>query len=407
MKKIVLLLMLIFSPMLSYGLEPQEVLVIANRFVPDSVDIARYYMEKRGIPKANLVKVTTTEHETCSRNIYIKEIVEPVRKAVLKHSGIKTLVTVYGMPLKVQAPGLDKIEKEKLNSFQNQIKTLQAHLKTLENKKSEEGEQLRKSIQKIKNSINGLQKKDMSAAVDSELTLVLQDDYPLRRWQANPFFVGYKNRKLKLNRNDVLLVSRLDARKPEIVKRMIDDSLAAEELGLKGKAYFDGRYKRDNKLPPNASFYKKYDEAIYRAADRLKESNLLPVIVDSKEKLFQPGSAPDTALYVGWYSLSNYVDAFDWEKGSIGMHVASVECESLRNKRNLWCRRMLEDGASAVIGPVGEPYLQAFPQPEAFFGFLTDGYYTLVESYFLSQPYLSWRMILIGDPLYRPFKSKH
>jgi len=65
----------------------------------------------------------------------------------------------------------------------------------------------------------------------------------------------------------------------------------------------------------------------------------------------------------------------------------------------------LEDGAAAVIGPVAEPYVQAFPVPELFFNFLTDGYYTLVEAYFLSLPYLSWQMVLVGDPLYRPFKN--
>ena len=63
-------------------------------------------------------------------------------------------------------------------------------------------------------------------------------------------------------------------------------------------------------------------------------------------------------------------------------------------------------GVAATLGPVGEPYLQAFPPPELFFSLLTDGYYTLVEVYFLSLPYLSWQMILVGDPLYRPFKTK-
>jgi len=52
---------------------------------------------------------------------------------------------------------------------------------------------------------------------------------------------------------------------------------------------------------------------------------------------------------------------------------------------------------------VGEPYVQAFPPPEIFFTLLLDGSYTLVETYFLSLPSLSWQMVLVGDPLYRPF----
>ena len=66
---------------------------------------------------------------------------------------------------------------------------------------------------------------------------------------------------------------------------------------------------------------------------------------------------------------------------------------------------MLEEGAAAVIGSVGEPYVQSFPVPAMFFYYLTDGYYNLVEAYFLSLPYLSWQMVLVGDPLYRPFKN--
>jgi hypothetical protein len=67
---------------------------------------------------------------------------------------------------------------------------------------------------------------------------------------------------------------------------------------------------------------------------------------------------------------------------------------------------MLEKGVAATIGPVGEPYVQAFPPPEIFFGLLIDGHLTLAECYALSNPFLSWKMVLIGDPLYRPFKYR-
>jgi len=67
---------------------------------------------------------------------------------------------------------------------------------------------------------------------------------------------------------------------------------------------------------------------------------------------------------------------------------------------------MLEKGVAATIGPVGEPYVQGFPLPEIFFSGLLGGDLTLAECYLISLPYLSWQMVLIGDPLYRPFKSK-
>ena len=33
------------------------------------------------------------------------------------------------------------------------------------------------------------------------------------------------------------------------------------------------------------------------------------------------------------------------------------------------------------------------------------GKLSLAECYLLSLPYLSWKMVLIGDPLYRPFAA--
>ena len=43
------------------------------------------------------------------------------------------------------------------------------------------------------------------------------------------------------------------------------------------------------------------------------------------------------------------------------------------------------------------------PESEVFFGLLVEGYLTLAECYLVSTPFLSWQMVLIGDPLYRPF----
>ena len=62
---------------------------------------------------------------------------------------------------------------------------------------------------------------------------------------------------------------------------------------------------------------------------------------------------------------------------------------------------MLDNGIAATVGPVGEPYFQSFPMPEIFFDFLTQGQLTLAESYLVSLPYLSWKQVLVGDPLYR------
>jgi uncharacterized protein (TIGR03790 family) len=200
-----------------------------------------------------------------------------------------------------------------------------------------------------------------------------------------------------------MMVGRLDAPTPEIVRRMINDSLQAEAVGLQGNAYFDARWPL--RKEKNLHGYPLYDASLHRAAEATKRLGRLAVTLDEQESLMAPGSAPDAALYCGWYSLGKYVDAFEWRPGAIAYHIASVECETLKKMGSqVWCKRLLEDGVAATIGPVAEPYLEAFPLPELFFGFLFDGHYTLAESYFLSLPFLSWQMVLIGDPLYRPFR---
>ena len=406
-KNVGLIFLVLFSlfPVQAIALSPDEVLVIANRFVPESVDLARYYMDKRGIPKENLIKITTTEKETCSREIYNNEIAEPVRNFLLNRKGIQALVTVYGVPLKVKQPKLTGEEKKQLKLQREQSKQLNAQLKAIEGKKSPEEKGLKEKLSSVYKQIRVQTKWDHSAAVDSELALVLNDTYNLKFWQSNPYFVGFQKQSLPFGKDSVVMVSRLDGPSIEIVKRIIVDSLYAEKNGLTGTAYFDAKGKRSKKkqLKPGYAFY---DHSLHLAADRVTARKLMPVVVNEKRELFKTGDAPDAALYCGWYSLARYVDAFDWKRGSVGYHIASSECATLRpGTSNVWCKRMLEDGAAAVIGPVGEPYVQAFPIPEMFFSFLTDGYYTLAEAYFLSLPYLSWQMILVGDPLYRPFNK--
>ena len=59
----------------------------------------------------------------------------------------------------------------------------------------------------------------------------------------------------------------------------------------------------------------------------------------------------------------------------------------------------------AMPKPKTEADLDAFPLPSEFFGLLLTGKYTLVECFYLTKRYNFWRMILLGDPLYNPFKS--
>ncbi len=380
------------------ALTPREVLVIANMNAASSKGLARYYMEKRKIPKENLVLLWMTDKETCSREEYDQKAVPRVRRFLKDHPEIRAMVTVYGVPLRVSGPEYSAQEKHRLEKLKDKKESLKTRL----DKGQGQTDALKKNLNQAAKAYTQYKRSlDRTASFDSELSLVMKEKYDLKTWLPNPFYPGFKDHKGHITKSDVLMTSRLDGASGKVVKRIINDSIEAEKEGLSGKAYFDARWKYPGK-DKRVTGYAFYDKSIHAAARHHEKSGVLPVVLNQTQDLFQPGDCPEAALYCGWYKLANYVDAFTWSKGSVGFHIASSECVTLKDKKtNIWCKKMLDKGIAATVGPVGEPYVQAFPVPEIFFNLLTEGYLTLAEAYLVSLPYLSWKMVLVGDPLYR------
>lgn len=243
------------------------------------------------------------------------------------------------------------------------------------------------------------------AAVDSELTMLLAEPYQKAQWLPNPFLARFDRLPfIQGLRQTTLMVGRLDGPTPEIAKRLVDDALAAEATGLDGTFYIDARGLLDD---TGSDAYAQFDSQLRRLYELIRTRTRFPVVLDNQPELFPAGAALKAALYVGWYSLANYVDAFAWQRGAVAYHVASAECLTLRHKSaNVWCKRLLENGVAATLGPVAEPYLHSFPAPEEFFPLLLSGRLPLLEVYFRTIPQVSWRQILIGDPLYNPFRER-
>ena len=395
---IVFFILMIGTPLLTHALEPKEVLVVANSRMAGSAALASYYMEARHIPKAQLLKIPLTLNEIIESWDYDENLKKPVREKISQlweeNVRIEAVVLMYGVPLKISPPTPGWEEKELIREKITELQEVDQQT-TLGQVEAERKREF------IKKQLKKLEKLSWRSSVDSELSLVKKEKYKREGWLPNPFFAGFQDRDLKLKRNDVVLVARLDGPDLKTVYRMIDDTLWAEKNGWEGKAYFDARWNKPAKNG-NYSGYQRYDVSLHRAAEKVKSR--MVVIVNSKGGLFAQGDCPDTSLYCGWYSLGRYVDAFSWNRGSIGYHMASAECVSLRNTdKPLWCRSILRDGAAATIGPVYEPYIQGFPLPELFFGYLVEGYMSMGEAYLVSLPYVSWQMVLVGDPLYQPF----
>jgi uncharacterized protein (TIGR03790 family) len=390
------------------ALAPEEVMVVANRKVPQGVALAEHYMSRRQIPAENLILLEIEEKETCSRDDYLKKIAVPLRDFLYKQNRtgkrLRCLTLMYGLPLKISPPSPSPSQQILLKQLRIKEKELAASVKEAEEKSPRQKEE-QQALGKLKQEIAQLQNQDQEAALDSELALVLVPEHPLSGWLDNPLFVANIRKPLMIPAEEVLFVSRLDGPDPETVQRIIKQSLEAEKTGLSGKVYLDARWKKESGQKDNNA-YKLYDLALHRTASLLKKRGFT-VSLDESSQLFPAGSNLEASLYCGWYSLARYVDAFAWQPGSIGYHIASSECATLKKKNSrVWCKLMLEKGIAATIGPVSEPYLQAFPPPDIFFDLLTKGEKTLAECYMQSLPFLSWKMVLIGDPLYNPFARR-
>jgi uncharacterized protein (TIGR03790 family) len=454
-KKKYLLVFILFFSSAVLALEPSQILIIANSDVNESVELADYYCKARAVPAENIFKIPLGVGlpEQMSRQQYNDVLAAAVRNELTQKrlpGQIKCLLTLYGVPLKVGSAGalknseqiipkltetleaknrefkiaiqrLGKLGRTEMTDpnpppaekFEDILKNLSDKTKQAEKRiqyldSSDERtrqlaqlSELSKLINILANVIATLKAEidkckgiETSAAIDSELSMVLCDDYDLYRWQKNelqdlPSWMPAKT----------LMVCRLDSPSLAISKGLIDKAIAAEKIGLTGNAYIDKRYLKISDKPAPYS-YEYYDQCLNNLAKMLSQRTNLKVIVDSNESLFPVGSCKKAALYCGWYSLKKYIDAFDFIPGAVGFHIASFEAQDLHNPLSSnWCPALLAHGITATIGPVDEPYLSSFPEPDKFFAELLDGK-PLVEAFYRTNPFNSWQLILIGDPLY-------
>jgi uncharacterized protein (TIGR03790 family) len=509
---------LFFTPSL-FGLEPNEILIIANSNFPASVRVAGYYCRKRGVPPKNILALPlgAGADDTISRVEYESRLAGPVRSKLSnpEFSGkIRCLLTTYGVPFKVAGRGPIKGQEENLKRLENlagqqtsrlrdimerlavlgieqdsskpqvslsrnvrdlyknaepQSKAALERIRSLADKARQrqeyerwleyygqlfgKGRQFRlaknnqtlslnvsaaetkslredrelirraadnnwstakrieggyydslansgglfKSIETLTADIGRLKGRQTSASVDSELSMVLFNDYELYKWQPNEF----KNRIIWTGLK-TLMVCRLDGPGEQIAKGLVEKAIAAEQKGLSGVAYIDSRGLEDKGGLYSHGYF---DESLRDTAMIIRTRTKMPVVEERTEKLFEPGQCPRTAIYCGWYSVKNYVDAFDFVEGAVGYHIASWEAVNLRDPNSSqWCPAMLADGITATLGAVDEPYLHSFPDARTFFGGLLAGQ-CLVEAYYRAKPFNSWQLVLIGEPLYRPFRK--
>jgi uncharacterized protein (TIGR03790 family) len=241
-----------------------------------------------------------------------------------------------------------------------------------------------------------------ASAFDNELAMGEWIAYPHKNWIPNPLYYQVRAKSPQ----QTLMVARLDAPTPDIVKSMITTSIKVEQEGLNGKVVIDSLGVKTGEESPDQKGYGVYDQYLRNLDKMLRGNTKLDIMLDEKPEVLPAGSATDVALYCGWHAARNYTPACKFSPGAVGYHIASYELISLRGPNESgWVHGLLTDGIVGTLGPVAEPYLAAFPRPDEFFPLVLTGKLTMAEVYWKTEPFTSWMIGYLGDPLYTPYKK--
>ncbi|CAI8263248.1 MAG: Uncharacterised protein [Opitutia bacterium UBA7350] len=361
--------------------EPKRLIILANSASGDSLSLARFYAEKRSVPKSNIIALPMPLEETISVEEYVERIHNPLLEVLLERgliSGGKAstkdaygrnwlrvgihdvgyLVPVYGVPLRI----------------------------------SNDDERMAPDGGKM---MAGL--RFNRAAVDSELALLARPGHrSMAAYSQNGFFKE-KEPSTDLLRS-LLRVSRLDGPNVKAVRSLIERTLDAEAVGLQGRAYFD-----------LGGPHKQGDEWFRQAIKLVKNAYFDTTIEPSKRLLDERDRFDEPAIYMGWYKPHAYgnfkIANWNVPPGALALHLHSFSATTVRNTNRYWLGALLEMGFCATVGNVYEPYLQYTHYPHLLLECLLEGG-TFGEAAAYSIPVFSWMGVAIGDPLYRPFKNE-
>jgi uncharacterized protein (TIGR03790 family) len=371
---------------------PRNVLVVVNGSSPQSVEIGEYYRSRRGIPKENLCRLSlSSDVEAVSTRTVEERIKSPLRE-FLASRGLKDkilyIVMTYGLPYKVLVRGGESAD------------SVDAHL-------TDPFDEIKSDPNSDMGSPEGLYRNPyylagshFSRANGNRGYLVARLDGPL----AKPSDARYNERTA--HPDDPL----------QYIKNMVDYAIEAEQSPerLTGKGYFDRQF-----LAPWTTGYGKGDLSINGACDCCASVGFTCAL-DTNPQLFgmpptrSGGDNPlvcDRALwYAGWYAHF-YTDVFEWEKGAVGFHLESWTAQEPRRESKsknrsgwLWVPGMIRAGITATMGPVHEPGLGGVPEIDWFFRYFFHGF-SFAEAAYMAMYSMGGKMVMIGDPLYKPFRN--
>ncbi len=367
--------LLLFLTFKAAALDHTQVVVLYNSNEAESREVALDYARGRGIPSTQLVGLDVPMTDTISRDVYNEKVRAVLERKfatngwwqapsttqgnqpiALRETKMKALVCIRGVPFRISRSKDRVAPPEAVKQFKGVTE----------------------------------------ASVDGDLACLATWNSSLTGPVPNPYFKKDTLFNQKQIPWGMLLVTRIDGPSYEICRRMIKDVLEVEKTGLWGRGYID-----------LAEKYKQGDDWLKNITKQCDQEGIPCIVEPTKDTFTSHYPMTDAALYFGWYRYNRdgalLSRSFKFRKGAVAVHIHSFSAEKLRSNSERWCGPLLAKGAAASLGNVYEPYLGITHHLDIFFDRLLKGY-TLAEAAYMAQPAVSWHNLVLGDPLYRPFK---
>lgn len=361
--------------------EPQRVLVLANRDDGESIAVARHYVEKRGLPETVIVALPMPLTEQITWPEFVAAIWNPLlREAVAREA-------IDAMPMRLT----DEVGRTKIVPNGHRLDALVVcrgvplrveHAPAFLDEKSNP-------------LASNAQFRTNEGAVDSELALLATNCPPIAAFISNPLYSATGPAATEAALREVIPVGRLDGPSVADAKSLVDRALVAERDGLAGRAYVD-----------IGGPHRQGDEWLEACVPELTALGFETDVDRDGSTLPAHARFDAPALYFGWYAgaVNGPFNSpgLKFPPGAVALHIHSFSASTVRSSGQAWVGPLVARGATAVLGNVGEPYLQFTHQPHLLLRALARGD-TLGVAALRSINALSWKGVVVGDPLYRPF----
>ncbi|MBA3707788.1 MAG: TIGR03790 family protein, partial [Planctomycetes bacterium] len=360
--------------------------------VQDSLEVAQYYMAKRGIPAANILGVATNDsgYDASTYAAMHSELITPLKNklAALGTTNIDIILMSYRMPIGFRGQSIDNLVMG-LNYWSttsdNISWTTNPYLEPTPTIGSDNGGFLHSSYQFNGTTMYLVCRLDGSFGVTGCLDLVDQALYGDRYVSSQ---AGYYGGNIYVDSDGRGGTS--------------DATLAANP------AVQSGNYSSYSDCDANIG----YGEHYVAASGFPLKWTCGDGTIGAAGLTFQDGSdatsAPRALMYGGWYNYNNYKNVFEWLPGSVAcdLNSSSLIDYWLRLPTTLaWGRRALCSGATCVCGVTGEPYTTGHTRPNVLLYYMLNGY-SFAEAAAAANPAIGWMSYAIGDPLYAPTRAK-